>query len=187
MTPESIFNLLKERFPDAVAGAKLDGALPHAVVRADAWPAVAAFLRDDPRLGFDWLRCIAGVDCLEENELAAVYLLHATQRPADPAALWTARHDFAVMVRVPRDATHIPSVAHLWPAADWHERETYDLMGIVFDGHPDSVEDAAGVHPRRILCPDDWEGHPLRKDYEFPLEYHGIPAVTELEQTRPVH
>ena len=92
-----------------------------------------------------------------------------------------------IKVKVPRDNPHVASVADVWPTADWHEREAYDLMGIVFDGHPDSVEDSDGRHPRRILCPDDWVGHPLRKDYVFPMEYHGIPAVTEYEQTRPIH
>ena len=59
----------------------------------------------------------------------------------------------------------IPSLSKVWLIAEWHEREAYDLMGITFTGHPNL---------RRILCPEDWEGHPLRKDYEFPLEYHGI-------------
>ena len=66
----------------------------------------------------------------------------------------------------------MPSVVRFWPAADWHEREAYDMFGIVFDGHPDL---------RRILCADDWEGFPLRKDYVFPREYHGIPASVELD------
>ena len=59
----------------------------------------------------------------------------------------------------------MPSVTDVWPAADWHERETYDLVGVQFVGHPNL---------KRILLSDDWEGHPLRKDYVFPLEYHGI-------------
>jgi NADH-quinone oxidoreductase subunit C len=53
----------------------------------------------------------------------------------------------------------------VWRTADWHEREVYDLSGVNFTGHPDL---------RRILCPEDWVGHPLRKDYEMPLDYHGI-------------
>jgi NADH-quinone oxidoreductase subunit C len=187
MTPEAIADLLKERFGDAITDIRLEGAHPHVTVKPEAWLEVAAFLRDDPRLAFDWLRCISGVDYLEEGVLAAVYEFHSTQPPSEPAGLWSARHNFAVKVKVPRDNPHIPSVAHLWSAADWHEREAYDLLGIVFDNHPDLVEGPDGPHPRRILCPDDWAGHPLRKDYEFPLEYHGIPAVTEMEQTRPQH
>ena len=59
----------------------------------------------------------------------------------------------------------MPTLCHLWPSADWHEREAYDLVGINFVGHPDLC---------RILLSDDWVGYPLRKDYTFPLEYHGI-------------
>jgi NADH-quinone oxidoreductase subunit C len=59
----------------------------------------------------------------------------------------------------------VPSVSGIWSTADWHEREVYDLSGVNFTGHPNL---------RRILCPEDWVGHPLRKDYEMPLEYHGI-------------
>ncbi|MCK6483789.1 MAG: NADH-quinone oxidoreductase subunit C [Phycisphaerae bacterium] len=178
---------MKTEFPDAVAEINVAGAHPHVVVSAEAWPRVARFLRDDRRMGFDWLRCISGVDLLEQDQLAAVFDLHATEPPRDRLGLWRERHEFAVIVKVPRNNPHVPSVADVWPAADWHEREAYDLMGIVFDNHPDSVEGPDGPHPRRILCPDDWEGHALRKDYEFPLEYHGIPCVTEYGQVRPTH
>lgn len=187
MTAEAIVNLLKTRFPEVIRGASLEGCHPHVVVDASHWPAVARFLRDEPQMGFNLLRCISGVDCLEDRELAAVYDLYSARRGATPDANWIAPHEFAVTVRVPRDAPRIPSVADVWPAADWHEREAYDLLGIVFENHPDSIDDVDGPHPRRILCPDDWAGHPLRKDYEFPLEYHGIPAVTEYGQTRPQH
>jgi NADH-quinone oxidoreductase subunit C len=77
-----------------------------------------------------------------------------------------------VKVKVPRwkndqpgQLPDVPSVSGVWAIADWHEREAFDLVGINFTGHPDL---------RRILCAEDWVGHPLRKDYEFPLEYHGI-------------
>ena len=59
----------------------------------------------------------------------------------------------------------LPSVTSVWNTADWHEREVYDLCGVRFQDHPNL---------RRILCPEDWVGYPLRKDYEMPLEYHGI-------------
>jgi len=68
-------------------------------------------------------------------------------------------------VRVPKDNPHVPSVESVWKTANWHEREAYDLIGVVFDGHPDL---------RRILLPDDWEGHPLRKDYKVPEFYNGM-------------
>jgi NADH-quinone oxidoreductase subunit C len=155
----------------------LAGGHPCARLAADRWPEVAKFLRDDPRLGFNLLRCISALDLLSEEKLACVYdLCHVPLE--QPTVLKTQTHEFAVRVVVDRGNPVIASVAHVWPAADWHEREAYDLMGIEFSGHPDL---------RRILCPDDWTGHPLRKDYEFPLEYHDIPATTEFELTNPRH
>lgn len=178
MAPETVCDILKERFHAAIVDVSLEGAHPFAVVEAARWPEVARFLRDDPRLSFNMLRCISSLDLLADNKLACVYdLLHVPCGP-DRDRLITKTHEFAVRLVVDRDHPHVPSVARVWPAADWHEREAYDLMGVVFDGHPD---------PRRILCPDDWEGHPLRKDYEFPLEYHGIPGTTEFELTNPKH
>lgn len=184
MSPEEVAYILTERFGDRVRPVGLDTAHPHVLVEASAWREVAAFLRDDEALGFSWLRCISSVDLPDEGKVAAVYDLHAMNRPADftpeaaarmgPLAgtLWTERHALGVKVVVPRDRPNIPSVADVWPAAEWHEREAYDMMGIVFDGHPDLT---------RILCPDDWVGHPLRKDYAFPAEYEGIsdPATQE--------
>jgi len=174
MSPEAIARLLTQRFGDRIAPAGFDTAHPHVVVDAGAWHEVATFLRDDDEMGFRWLRCISSVDLPDEGRVAAVYDLHAMRTPDDhsPEATaraaplagtpWTERHAFAVKVTAPRDDPHIPSVADVWPAAAWHEREAYDMMGIVFDGHP---------HLSRILCPDDWVGHPLRKDYAFPTEY----------------
>jgi NADH-quinone oxidoreductase subunit C len=82
------------------------------------------------------------------------------------------QHRFALKVMLPRwkgdkagELPEVPSLTSLWAAADWHEREVFDLSGVMFTGHPDL---------RRLLLADDWVGHPLRKDYEFPLEYHGI-------------
>ena len=85
---------------------------------------------------------------------------------------FTHRHRFVLKIVLPRwkddqagKLPEVPSVTSLWKAADWHEREVFDLSGVWFTGHPDL---------RPILTSEDWVGHPLRKDYEFPLEYHGI-------------
>ena len=82
------------------------------------------------------------------------------------------KHTLVLKVKVDRwkngeegSLPEVPSVAGIWRTADWHEREVYDLSGVLFTDHPNM---------KRILCPDDWVGYPLRKDYEMPLEYHGI-------------
>ncbi len=187
MTPEEITTLLTTEFGDKITASSFQTTHPHVFVDPAAWPEVARFLKDDDRLLLNYLRSITSVDMLEDDELIAAYDLYSARATANPGAPWELHNEFCVKIRVPREKPHIPSVADVWRAADWHEREAYDLMGIVFDGHPDSVNGPEGPHPRRILCPDDWEGHPLRKDYRFPMEYHDIPAVTEHEQTRPVH
>lgn len=177
MTPEEVCQILKSEFATAIEEALLDGCHPCAKVARDRWVEVARFLRDDSRLRFNLLRSVAAIDMLAEDRLACVYdLMHIPTD--DPTAMTTATRTLAVRVEVDRNAPTIPSVSQVWPAANWHEREAFDLMGIVFDGHPDL---------RRILCCDDWVGFPLRKDYEFPVEYHGIPATTEFELTNPRH
>ena len=98
-------------------------------------------------LGFDLLGMVTAVDFGEEFEL--VYRVRSREMHVG----------LFVKTRVPRDDPHIGSVTHLWPSANWQEREVFDLFGIGFDGHPDL---------RRILLTDDWVGHPLRKDYEDP-------------------
>lgn len=177
MTPELIADTLKTQFPDAVVGAAMDSLHPSITIAAERWRDVATFLRDDPRLRLNMLRCLSGVDRLAEDVIELVYELVSMQ-PGGRGGLWNAESIIAIRLRVPREGGHAPTVADIWPAADWHEREVYDLFGVVFDDHPDL---------RRILCPDDWVGYPLRKDYEFPLEYHGIPGTTEFGQKSPRH
>jgi NADH-quinone oxidoreductase subunit C len=177
MSPEEICDVLKKAFPDAMTESVLDKGRPYAVVASDKWADVAQFLRDDTRLGFNFFRCLSAIDLLADDKLACVYDLMATS-PISADAVMTVRHTFAVRVYTDRAKPSIPSVAHVWPAAEWHEREAYDMMGIIFENHPNL---------ERILCPEDWVGHPLRKDYAFPLEYHGIPGTTEHELPSPRH
>jgi len=173
MTAADIIAALEAQFGAKITAKKLDVIDPYVVVDPADLPAVCRFLRDDPRLRFDILSCISGVDYLEpdpkkvakagfEPHTEVVYHLQS----------FTHQHRFVVKLSLPRwkgdkpgELPEVPSVSGIWPAADWHEREVYDLSGIWFTGHPDL---------RRILLAEDWTGHPLRKDYEFPLEYHGI-------------
>ena len=177
MAPEEICHLLESQCGDAIVGTSLDGCRPFVQVAPKRWPEVALVLRDDDRLGFNLLNSITALDLLADDQLACVYDL--SRVPIEPLGdLLTEPHTAAVRVVTDRKNPTIPSVASVWMAADWHEREAYDLMGIVFSGHPDH---------RRILCPDDWVGHPLRKDYEFPLAYHAIPGSTEYDLPNPRH
>jgi len=173
MTATEIIAILEDRFGPAVTGKKLDLIDPFVTVDATRLVEISTFLRDDPRLRFELLNCISGVDYLEtdpkkapkagfEPHMEVVYHLSS----------FTHRHRFVVKLILPRwkdgiegQLSEVPSVSGVWATADWHERETYDLCGVMFTGHPDL---------RRILLAEDWEGYPLRKDYEYPLEYHGI-------------
>ena len=167
MTPQAIAQVLRGNFGAKITAALPDDRHPRVHVDAENWREVAEFLLREPSLKLDWLQCLSGVDYVADGKMCVVY------------DLWSFENDhlFAVKVFTPRDNPSIPSVRDLWPAADWHEREAYDMFGIDFPGHPDL---------RRILCADDWEGYPLRKDYVFPREYHGIPASVELDwQQKP--
>lgn len=118
-----------------------------------AWTIVpAAIARVGARLrqaGYDHLELVSTVDRGEQIEI--VYLLDSMLHRTDPRRL-------ALRCLVPREAASLPTLCGVWRAADWFEREAFDLMGVTFTGHPD---------PRRILLPDQWQGHPLRKDYEY--------------------
>lgn len=162
LTPRQIIELLDARFAGRMTASFPDDKHPRVHIDAADWLAIAQFLFRDPRIQLDWLQCLSGVDYAADGKMCVVYDLWS----------FTHRHGIAVKVYCDRTDPHVPSVAQFWPAADWQEREAFDMFGIVFDGHPDL---------RRILCADDWEGYPLRKDYVFPREYHGIPASVELD------
>jgi len=167
MTPAQIIQMVQERFAGAVIEAHPTGKHPRIHVLARDWRAIAEFLRRDPAIQLDWLANLSGVDYAADGKLCAVYDLWSFQH----------RHSLAVKVFCNREHPTIPSVSDLWRAADWHEREAFDLLGIQFEGHPDL---------RRILLAEDWDGHPLRKDYVFPRSYHDIPASVELDwQQKP--
>ena len=112
--------------------------------------------RDDGKLGFEILADLTASDPAAEDENLWILInLLSVQN----------RHRLAIKAYLPKANARIPSATAVYRAAQWHERECGEMYGITFEGHPD---------PRNILLPDDWEGYPLRKDYEFPKEYHGI-------------
>jgi NADH-quinone oxidoreductase subunit C len=162
---------VRAAFPDAVLEAVTGGRHPFLVVAPGRLREVARLLRDHPDLRLDGCHLVTGVDQPAEGRIDVVYHLVSWSRPPDPAyRTRPGKNDawVALKVRVPRDRPEVPSVADVWTGADWHERETYDLVGVVFTGRRDL---------RRILLPEDWPGHPLRKDWEYPADYHGVPIV----------
>jgi len=154
MQASEIHEIVGAQFGDAILEFKGDAVDPFIVLTAQRILDVALFLRGDERLQFGSLMCLSGVD-YNDGTLGVVYHV-------DSMSLG---HKIVLKVRVPKDNPHVPSVESVWKTANWHEREAYDLIGVVFDGHPDL---------RRILLPDDWEGHPLRKDYKVPEFYNGM-------------
>ncbi len=149
---------------EAVPGAQIESApsvdLQTTIyVSPDDVPAIARVLRDRPELAFTFLAELTAVDFWpREPRYELVYILVSMAN----------RLRLRVKVRLPQDDPHVATVIGVWPAANWLEREVWDLFGIAFDGHPD---------PRRLLMPEDWDGYPLRKDY--PVQIRMTPHSSE--------
>jgi NADH-quinone oxidoreductase subunit C len=186
MEEKAIYELLAEHLGEAALGFSEDGGDPVADVAPGKIAEAAVFLRDDERLQFDQLMCLSGLDWdgydengkgksvailgytedgapetsdrVAEGDLGVVYNLYSHSQ----------RHKFTLRVRVARDVAEVPTVSQVWSTASWHEREAWDLLGIRFAGHPDL---------RRILLEEDWEGHPLRKDYQMPAQWKTVPMA----------
>jgi NADH-quinone oxidoreductase subunit C len=155
MTAQEIHEILKSQFGDALLDAKLEGVIdPFIKVAPDKIKDVSLFARDDQRLQFDLLMCLSGMD-YTGGKLGVVYHLNSMKL----------NQKIVLKVDLTVENPHCQSVESVWKTANWHEREAFDLYGIIFDGHPDL---------RRILLPDDWEGHPMRKDYQVPEFYNGM-------------
>jgi len=173
MSGQAFVERLQKKFGDLIVGAQLEALDPWIEVAPAGIVPVCTYLRDEKDLAFNFLNCITVVDYCEPDAKKAAkvawqphleLVYHLSSVPN--------RRSLVVKVHLPRwkndtpgELPEIDSVAGIWNTADWHEREVYDLSGVYFVGHPNL---------RRILCPEDWVGHPLRKDYEMPLEYHGI-------------
>ena len=162
MKPGELAARIRERFSDVLLAR---GEVTVVIDRDELVDAIVR-VRDQPDLGFGFLSSLTATDHPgSDPRFWVVYELRSVEHA----------HRLRLKVGLPADDPHAPSVTSIYPTADWHERETFDLYGIVFDGHPDLD---------RILLPDDWEGHPLRKDEELggvDTRYHGafIPPVDE--------
>lgn len=162
MNFNEIKDLLSEKFgSEVITGIETTGLQAALVIKPKFIVQVCEELRDNPHTWFDFLSCLSGVDLgIQANQFAIVY--HLTSIPYKQQLVLKIIKDHD------RNGDQLPSflsVSGVWRTAEWHERETYDLFGIHFEGHPDL---------RRILLPDDWEGYPLRKDYQAAEEYKGI-------------
>jgi NADH-quinone oxidoreductase subunit C len=130
--------------------------MPILKVNKDKIKSITSFLHRHPELYFDMLSCITGIDNYPtKNTFEVVYNLYSI----------TKNIKLALKVELDRVNPKVESVCEIWKCADWLERETYDMYGIIFENHPDL---------RRILLPADWEGYPLRKDYVTQEYYHNV-------------
>jgi len=143
----TLLELISGKFPDAVVetGEGLDQ--PWVILKKESVAAVCRFLKDNADTKMDYLIDITAVDFLPKApRFEVVYHMRSIKHG----------HKLRLKARVEEDDPTVPTVSSIWLTADWHERETFDLMGVKFEGHPNLT---------RILMTDDWEGHPLRKDY----------------------
>jgi NADH-quinone oxidoreductase subunit C len=151
---------------EAVEVRSSDNGQPWLLVPPASIQAVCRMLAGDPDLAFDALMDLTGYDLLQypstppSDAIAVVYLLHSLRH----------RHKVTLKVLAPRADCNVPTVSGIWPAAIYFEREVWDLLGVNFTGHPSLL---------RIMCPDDWSGHALRKDYAYPADYHGVAHLRE--------
>jgi NADH-quinone oxidoreductase subunit C len=162
ITFQEIKDLLVQQFGETILLQEDSTAIqPNLTVPAEKIAEVCLFLRDCPQTYIDSLSCLTAIDNgPESNKLEVIYNLYSIP------------YEISLMLKVSVGRNKegeplplVPTVSFVWRTADWHEREAFDLMGIHFEGHPDL---------RRILLPTDWEGHPLRKDYQHQEYYHGI-------------
>src|SRR3972149_6735072 len=143
---EIAVQMLKERFPDSVLDSYSFRGEETVIVKKDDIVDVCRFLKDNPGLSFDFLSDLCGVDYMgREPRFEVVYHLFSISR----------HHRIRLKAMV-GEGEKISSVVGVWSTADWHEREAFDMYGVIFEGHPNLT---------RILMPENWDGHPLRKDY----------------------
>ena len=155
MNAQEIFAHLEKQFPGKVSNLKTDVFDPCLSVDGASIVEVCRFLRDMAGMEFAVLSDLTALDWPKEEKIQLVYHLYSYDH----------RHQIVLKVDLPRDNPRIATVEGVWNVANWFEREAYDLFGVIFERHSDL---------RRIMLPEDWVGHPLRKDYVEQEEYDGI-------------
>jgi NADH-quinone oxidoreductase subunit C len=155
MESKEIYAQLERTFPGKVRDFKGDVFEPYCFVDPQAIVEVCQFLRDQPAVRFEVLSDLTAVDWPKEEKIQVVYHLYS----------YSYKHQIVLKVDLPRDNPTIATVEQVWKVANWFEREIFDLFGVIFEEHSDL---------RRIMLPEDWVGHPLRKDYVEQEEYDGI-------------
>ncbi|MGZ3810794.1 MAG: NADH-quinone oxidoreductase subunit C [Mucilaginibacter sp.] len=162
MSLAEVKSLLTDKFGgDIIVGEETTGRQPALLIDPTRISDVCLELRDNPKTYFDFLSCLSGIDYgIEAQRFGVVYHLASIPYQTQLTLKISKEND-----RDLENLPSFPSISSVYRAADWHEREAFDMMGIFFEGHPDL---------RRILLPDDWEGFPLRKDYKTAEYYKGI-------------
>ncbi len=160
MDATALHQRLSERFAGGIGTLEAGHDPAIRVAQPSAIVEICSHLKTAPDLQFDCLTNQSGVDYPARNEIEVVYHLFS----------YPLRHTAVLKVGLARDNPSVPTVAGVWTTAIWQEREIFDLLGVAFEGHPDL---------RRLLLPEDWVGHPLRKDFVEPTEYHGISTKRE--------
>ena len=173
MTSEEIVERVKASLTDAIQGTALPQGDAVIFVAPDCLQKVAAFLKDDPSLKFDYLSDVSGVDYLNEEReprFEAVYLLYSIDH----------QHSIRVRVGIDEDNPSVPTVSELWKGALYPEQELFDMFGIHIEGHPKN---------ERLIMPKEWTGHPLRKDYPLTTETvtfsHNRDFKSDLVKSKP--
>jgi len=126
------------------------------IVDVEKWKEISFFIKNNKDMDFDYLMSITSYDLGESSVFGVAYNFYSTKL----------KQYLEIRIEID-ESKEIESISNLWRAADWHEREAYDMMGLKFINHP---------YMKRILLPEDWEGYPLRKDYKTPDYYNGMPV-----------
>lgn len=155
MEAKEIYGKLERQFAGKVSGFRGEAMDPFLQVDSKSIAEIGRYLRDDPTLKFEILSDLTALDLPKQNNIQVVYHLYS----------YSERHQIVLKADLAREEPRISTVEEVWKAANWMEREVFDLFGVIFEGHSDL---------RRILLPEDWVGYPLRKDYVEQEEYDGI-------------